>query len=129
MNAFRSSFISALLTAASLALAACNGTAVVTLTATQLQNSFLAYRIALTSVQLQTSGGKSSLKVLPAGTTADLAALGDVSEVLGAAAVAKGSYTSAVITVDFSNAQIVYDDGTVNGVALTAVGADRKSVV
>jgi hypothetical protein len=111
-----------------LALAACNGTAVVTLTSTASQDNFLAYRVALVSVQLQSSGGKSGLTVLPASTTVDLANLTDVSEVLGAASVGKGSYQGALITLDFSSAQIVYDDGSLNGVRLTPVGANGQAL-
>jgi hypothetical protein len=122
-SAWRSAWGRVPAAAALLALAACNGTAVVTMTSTASQDSFLAYRVGLVSVQLESSGGKSALKILPASTTVDFAALTDVSEVLGAAAVAKGSYTSALITLDYSAAQIVYDDGSINGVTLTPVGA------
>jgi hypothetical protein len=111
-----------------LVLAACNGTAVVTLTSTASQDNFLAYRVGLVSVQLESSGGKSPLKILPASTTVDFAALIGVSEVLGAAAVAKGSYKSALVTLDYSAAQIVYDDGSLNGVALTPVGANGQAL-
>jgi len=111
-----------------LAFAACNGTAVVTMTSTASQDVFLAYRVGLVSVQLEASGGKSGLAVLPASTTVDFASLTDVSEVLGAAAVAKGSYTSAIITLDYSSAQIVYDNGSLNGVTLTPVGANGQAL-
>src|SRR6185437_9589884 len=110
------------------ALAACSGTAVVTLTSTAAQDNFLAYRVGLVSVQLVSSGGKSGLTILPASTMVDFVTLTDVSEVLGAAAVAKGRYTSALITLDYSVAQIVYDDGSLNGVALTPVGANGKAL-
>jgi hypothetical protein len=108
------------------ALAACSGTAVVTLTSTASQDNFLAYRVGLVSLQMQGSGGKAGLSVLPASTTADLAGLTGVSEVLGAAAVAKGTYTDALITLDFSSAEIVYDDGSVDGMMLTPVGASGR---
>jgi hypothetical protein len=111
-----------------LTLAACNGTAVVTMTSTASQDNFLAYRVGLVSVELETSSGTSGLKVLPASTTVDFASLTDVSEVLGAAAVKKGSYTSALITLDYSSAQIVYDNGSANGVALTPVGANGQAL-
>jgi hypothetical protein len=114
--------------AALLALAACSGTAIVTLTSTASTDNFLAYRVGLVSVQLQTSGGKSGLTVLPASTLVDFTTLTDVSEVLGAAAVAKGSYTSALITLDYSSAQIVYDNGSVDGLALTPVGANGQAL-
>jgi hypothetical protein len=111
-----------------MALAACNGTAVVTMTSTASQDNFLAYRVALVSVELEASSGTSGLKVLPASTTVDFAALTNVSEVLGAAAVKKGSYTSALVTLDYSSAQIVYDNGSTNGVALTPVGANGQAL-
>jgi hypothetical protein len=107
------------------ALAACNGTAVVTMTSTASTDNFLAYRVGLVSVQLQ-SGGKAGLAILPASTTVDLAKLTDVSEVLGAPGVAKGTYTRALITLDYSSAQIVYDNGSVNGVPLAAVDANGR---
>jgi hypothetical protein len=139
MNVFRTAFSRAIravrarlcalpLCAGLVALAACNGTAVVTLTSTAAQDNFLAYRVGLVSVQLVSSGGKSGLTILPASTMVDFATLTDVSEVLGAAAVAKGRYTSALITLDYSVAQIVYDDGSLNGVALTPVGANGKAL-
>jgi hypothetical protein len=109
-----------------LILSACNGTAVVTLTSTPSTDNFLAYRVGLTAIELQTSGGTSSLKVLPSGTTVDFVNLLNFGEVLGAAGVAKGTYTSAVMTLDFSNAQIVYDDGSLDGVALTPLNASGQ---
>ncbi|HEY1314035.1 MAG TPA: hypothetical protein VGE92_09160, partial [Steroidobacteraceae bacterium] len=113
---------------AALALAGCNGTAVVTMTSTPSSDNFLAYRVALVAVQLQTSGGKSALAVLPESTVVDFASLTSLSEVLGAASISKGTYTSALITLDYSSAQIVYDDGSANGVALTPVGAKGQAL-
>jgi hypothetical protein len=120
--------LTAPLVLAFMALAACNGTAVVTMTSTGSQDNFLAYRVGLVSVELETSGASSGLKILPTSTTVDFASLTDLSEVLGAAAVKKGSYTSALITLDYSSAQIVYDNGTPNGVTLTPVGANGKAL-
>lgn len=111
-----------------LLVAACSGTAVVTLTSTASTDNFLAYRVGLVAVQLQGSSGNSGLTVLPASTTVDFATLTDVSEVLGAASVTKGTYTSAHITLDYSAAQIVYDDGSVNGVTLTPLGTNGQAL-
>jgi hypothetical protein len=111
-----------------LALGACNGTAVVTMTSTASTDNFLAYRVALVSVQLQGSSGSSGLTILPGSTIVDFANLTDLSEVLGAAAVNKGTYKSALITLDYSAAQIIYDDGSVNGVTLTPVGANGQAL-
>src|SRR5277367_6740924 len=116
------------LVVALMAAAACTGTAVVTVTATASSDTFLVYRVGLTSVQLQTSDGKSTLKVLPAEMTVDFTKLLDLSEVLGAPAVSKGTYTSAVITLDYSAAQIIYDDGSLAGVTLTPQGANAQPV-
>src|SRR5665213_1295798 len=118
----------AALVATLLLLAACGGTAVVTMTSTASPDPFIAYRVGLVSVQLQTSGGKAGLTVLPASTSVDLTTLVDLSEVLGAAAVAKGNYTGAIVTLDYSAAQIVYDDGSLNGLALTAVGTNGRAL-
>jgi hypothetical protein len=109
-----------------LAMAACGGSAVVTLTATPSSDTYIAYRVGLTSVQLQSSGGRAGLMILPAETTVDFTKLLDLSEVLAAPAVAKGTYTSAVITLDYSAAQIIFDDGSLDGMALTPVGANGK---
>jgi len=108
------------------ALTACSGTAVVTMTSTASPDNFLAYRVGLVSVQLQSGGGKSGLAILPASTTVDLATLTRVSEVLGAPGVTKGNYTRALITLDYSSAQIVYDNGSLNGLPLAAVGANGR---
>jgi hypothetical protein len=122
----RRSLFLAPLGAALLALAACNGTAVVTMTSTASTDNFLAYRVGLVSVQLQTANGSSSLTVLPASTLVDFATLTNVDEVLGAAQVSRGTYTSAVITLDYSSAQIIYDNGSLNGVSLTPVNAEGQ---
>jgi hypothetical protein len=111
-----------------LAAAACSGTAVVTVTATPSSDTFLVYRVGLAAVQLQSSDGKSTLKVLPAEMTVDFTKLLDLSEVLGAPAVSNGTYTSAVITLDYSAAQIIYDDGSLGGMALTPQGANGQPV-
>jgi len=58
----------------------------------------------------------------------DLANLVNLSEVLGSTTVAKATYTTAIITVDYSSAQIVYDDGTEHGLALTPVGTSGQAL-
>jgi hypothetical protein len=110
------------------ALAACNGTAVVTLTSTPSTDTFLAYRVGLKSVELRTSSGGSSVNVLAAGTTVDLARLVNLSEVVGSSSAKTGTFKRAIVTLDFSSAQIIYDDGTPEGVALTPMGASGKAL-
>src|SRR6202030_2405403 len=91
------------LAVASLVLAACNGTAVVTLTATASTDTFLTYRVGLVSVQLQTSNGTTTTKALPASTTVDLVKLVNLSEVLGSTTGATTRYTTRVTPVDSSS--------------------------
>jgi hypothetical protein len=111
-----------------LTMAACGGSAVVTtLTATPSSDSFVAYRVGLASVQL-TKSGKAGSMVLPAETTVDFTKLLDVSELLGVPGVVKGTFTGALVTLDYSAAQIIYDDGSLNGVALTPVDAKGKAL-
>ena len=66
--------------------------------------------------------------VLPTETTVDFTKLFDFSEVLGVPGVVKGTYTGALITLDYSAAQIIYDDGSLDGVALTPVDAKGKAL-
>ncbi len=110
------------------ALSACNGSAVVTLTATPSTDNYLAYRVGLVSIQLQTSNGRTAGAVLPKGTTVDLARLTSLSEVVGAASLAAGNYSEALITLDYSSAQIIYDNGTVTGLALKPVNASGQGL-
>ena len=111
------------------ALAACNGSAVVTLTSTPSTDTYLAYRVGLVSVQLRTSSGSSSVNVLPAGTTVDLARLVNLSEVVGSSSSVKsGTFKQAVVTLDYTSAQIIYDNGSPEGVALTPLGAGGQAL-
>ena len=108
-----------------LAVAACtNGGTVVTMTATASSDPFIVYRVGLTSVQLKTSSGKTGFPILPGEISVDFTRTLDLSEVLAAATVAKGTYTGAVITLDYSAAKIIYDDGSADGVALAPVDAN-----
>jgi hypothetical protein len=110
------------------ALAACNGNTVVTLTSTPSTDTFLAYRVGLVSVQLRTASGSSSVNVLPAGTTVDLARLVNLSEVIGESSGKTGTFKQAVVTLDYSSAQIIYDNGTPEGVQLTPMGASGQAL-
>ncbi|MEO7207855.1 MAG: hypothetical protein ABI356_14525 [Steroidobacteraceae bacterium] len=114
--------------AALLAISACSGSTVVTLTATPSSDPFVAYRVGVASIQLRTSSGKPSLMILPAETTVDFIKVTDLSEVLGAPTVPKGTYAGAEITLDYSTAQIIYDDGSLDGVALAPVDASGKAL-
>jgi hypothetical protein len=111
-----------------LTIAACSGSTVVTLTATPSSDPFITYRVGVASIQLQTSSGKPSTMILPAETTVDFTRVTDLSELVGAPSVPKGTYSGAEITLDYSSAQIIYDDGSLDGVALTPVDASGKAL-
>lgn len=128
MRALISKLLALPMGAALLIMAACSGSAVVTLTATPSSDPFIVYQVGLASVQLTKSGGKAGLTILPAETTVDFTKLLDFTEVLGAPGVPKGTYTGALITLDYSAAQIIYDDGSLDGVALAPVDANGKAL-
>jgi hypothetical protein len=128
MRDFISKLFALPLMLALLAIAACSGSTVVTLTATPSSDPFIAYRVGVASIQLRTSSGKPSLMLLPAATTVDFTKVTDLSEVLGSPTVPKGSYAGAEITLDYSTAQIIYDDGSLDGVALAPVDASGKAL-
>jgi hypothetical protein len=128
MRDFISKLFALPLMPALLAIAACSGSTVVTLTATPSSDPFLAYRVGVASIQLRTSSGKPSLMILPAETTVDFTKVTDLSEVLGSPTVPKGTYAGAEITLDYSTAQIIYDDGSLDGVALAPVDASGKAL-
>ncbi len=111
-----------------LALAACNGSTVVTLTSAPSTDTFLTYRVGLVSIQVQNSNGRRMAQIVPSNTTVDLAQLVNLSEVVGESTVTSGNYTEAVVTLDYSSAQIVYDDGSIDGVALTPLGASGQAL-
>lgn len=126
MRSLNFKLLRAPLCATLLLLTACTGGTVVTMTATSSSDPFITYRVGLVSVQLKSSSGRPGLNLLPAETTVDFTKLVDLSEVFGAPSVAKGTYTSAVITFDYSAAQIIYDDGSLDGIALTPQAPDGK---
>lgn len=112
-----------------LSMAACNnGSALVTLTATASTDTFITYRVSLLSVALQDSGGKTKAQALPVGTAVDLVNLLNVSEVLGVATAPKANYKAVIVTLDYSAAEIVYDDGSLNGVPLAPVGTGGRTL-
>jgi hypothetical protein len=111
-----------------LAIAACSGSTVVTVTANASSDPFITYRVGLISIQLRTSNGKAGMTIQPGNSPVDFTKLFDVSEVLGAPSVAKGTYSTVVVTLDYSAALIIYDDGSLDGVQLTPVGADGKAI-
>ncbi len=84
------------------------GTAVVTVT--DMPGDFLSYMVNIVSLKLTRSDG-TTVETVPATTTVDFAQLVNLSEVLSAQQVPQGSYTGVALTLDYSAAKIVIDNG------------------
>lgn len=101
------------------------GSAVMSLT--DAAGDFLSYKVALMSLSLKKTDG-STVETLPATTTVDLAQLVNLSEIISAKQIPAGEYSAAMVTVDFSAAAIVVDDGSGTGVAVTPIGASGAAL-
>ncbi|MEN9704606.1 MAG: hypothetical protein RLZZ393_485 [Pseudomonadota bacterium] len=97
--------------------AASTGTAVVSLT--DAPGDFLHYVVNVTSIQLRKGDG-TVVETLPATTQVDFAQLVNLSEIISAQQVPSGTYTSAAITLDYSAAQIIVDNGAGGSIAVPA---------
>ena len=104
-------------TASSCSTSTC-GMAMMTLT--DAAGDFLSYKVNLVSLQLKKSDG-TLVETLPATTAVDFVQLIDLTEILSARQIPNGEYVAAQVTVDFTNATIMVDDGTGTGVAVMPV--------
>jgi Domain of unknown function (DUF4382) len=101
------------------------GTALLTIT--DAPGDFLSYTIDVTSLQLKKANGVT-VQTLPVTSRIDFAQLVDLDEVLSAGQIPAGSYVSAALNVDYSNASIVVDDGTGAGVTVSPVNASGAAL-
>ena len=90
------------------------------MTVTDAAGDFLSYQVNLVSLQLQKADG-SMVETLPATTAVDFVQLINLSEILSVRQIPPGDYVAAQVTVDFTNASIMVDDGTGTGVAVKPV--------
>jgi len=97
------------------------------MTITDAKGDFLAYKVKLVSLQLKKSDG-TLVETLPASTTVDFAQLIDVTEILSAQQIPPGDYVAAQVTVDFTGATIMADDGTGTGVAVKPVNSSGAAL-
>ncbi|HTP38747.1 MAG TPA: DUF4382 domain-containing protein [Steroidobacteraceae bacterium] len=100
----------------------CSDCGTALLTVTDAPGDFLSYAVDVTSLQLRKANG-TLVQAIPATARIDFAQLVDLSEVLSAGEIPSGEYVAATLGVDFSNADIVVDDGTGNGVQVSPVDA------
>jgi hypothetical protein len=106
---------------------ACSDCGTALLTMTDAAGDFMSYTVDVTSLQLKKANG-AVVETLPATSRIDFAQLVDLSEVLSAGQVPTGEYVAATLNVDFSNADIVVDDGTGTGVQLNPVDASGQAL-
>jgi hypothetical protein len=92
------------------------------MTITDAAADFLSYQVNLVSLQLAKADG-TLVETLPGTTTVDFVQLISLSEILSARQIPPGDYVSAQVTVDFTNASIMVDDGTGTGVAVKPIDA------
>ncbi|HXI49267.1 MAG TPA: hypothetical protein VNH39_11845, partial [Steroidobacteraceae bacterium] len=97
------------------------------MTMTDAAGDFLTYKVDLVSLQLEKSDG-TLVETLPATTAVDFAQLIDLTEILSARQIPNGDYVAAQVTVDFTNAAIMVDDGTGTGVAVKPVDSSGAAL-
>ncbi len=106
---------------------ACSDCGTALLTMTDAEGDFLRYSVDVTSLMLRKANG-TLVQTLPATSRIDFAQLVNLSEVLSAAQVPAGEYVAATLGVDFTNADIVVDDGTDTGAQVSPVDADGHAL-
>jgi hypothetical protein len=103
------------------------GAAVVTFT--DAPGDFLSYTVNIVSLKLTRDDG-SVVETLPVTTTVDFAKLVDLTEVISARQIPPGTYVGGTVTLDYTGATIVVDDGsTTGGVAAKPVNGDGTDLV
>jgi hypothetical protein len=85
-----------------------SGTAMVTLT--DMPGDFLGYMVNVVSLTMTRADG-TTVETVPVTTTVDFAQLVNLSEVVSAKQVPEGSYSTVAMTLDYSSAKIVVDNG------------------
>jgi hypothetical protein len=81
------------------------------ITLTDAPGDFISYIVNVVSLQLTRSDG-TVVQTVPVTTQVDFAQLVNLSEIVSAAQIPAGRYVSASITLDYSAATIVVDNGT-----------------
>ncbi|TMH81167.1 MAG: DUF4382 domain-containing protein [Betaproteobacteria bacterium] len=90
---------------------------VVAIGLTDAPGDFLTYTVDVTSLTL-TKADDTGVQTLPQRTRVDFARSVDLTEFVRAVTIPAGSYVSATLNVDYTNADIRVDDGTGTPVAV-----------
>lgn len=86
---------------------------------TDAPGDFITYQVDVTSLTL-TKANNAVVETVPVKTRVDFAQYADVTEFLTSATVPSGTYTSATMTLDYTNADIEVDDGSGGIVPVTS---------
>jgi hypothetical protein len=84
---------------------------------TDAAGDFLSYTVDVTSLTLTKANG-TVVETLPQRTRIDFAQVVDLTEFLTGATIPSGTYVSATLNLDYTNADIEVDDGTGTPVAV-----------
>ena len=115
---------------ANMASNSCGATAcsAAVVTITDATGDFLSYTVNIVSLKLTRDDG-TVVETLPVTTTVDFAKLVDLTEVISARQIPPGKYVSGKVTLDYTGATIVVDDGaSTNGVAVKPVDGDGAAL-
>jgi len=96
-------------------------------TMTDAPGDFLSYVVSVDSLQLQKADG-ATVETVPVPTTVDFAQLVNLTELINAGQIPAGNYTGAVMTLDYSSAQITAQDSSGNPVQLTPVDGSGNTI-
>ena len=91
---------------ASSAQSACSGCGTAVVSITDAPGDFVSYIVKIDSLTLTRSDG-TTVQTVPAATQVDFTQLVNLSEIVAAHQLPPGDYTSAQLTLDYSNADIV----------------------
>src|SRR2546425_2611749 len=109
-------------TAVALGLYACKSPTdeegVVAIGLTDTPGDFLTYTVDVTSLTLTKADNTTDVQTLPQRTRVDFARFVDLTEFVTAVTIPVGTYVSATLNLDYTNADIQVDDGNGNPVAV-----------
>ena len=95
---------------------------VVAIGLTDAPGDFLTYTVDVTSLTLTKADNTTVVQTLPQTTRVDFAQIVDLTEFVVGATIPAGSYVSATLNLDYSNADIQVDDG--NGAPVPVLPAN-----
>ncbi len=108
--------------AVALSLYACknstDGDGVVAIGLTDTPGDFLTYTVDVTSLTLTKADNTTVVQTLPQRTRVDFARSVDLTEFVTAVTIPAGTYVSATLNLDYTNADIQVDDGSGTPVAV-----------